>query len=173
SAGGSATPPGATPNGASEVAVVTPSPREERESGLRTATIQSSRGVPWELEADQVEWTEGTRRARALEVRFSLHHPERKRSTRVTARGAGVDVDAERVEFEGSVTVEGPDGEALTVNHLVWDGKAKLFYGDRGVRLVRGHSVLEGDRLIASPDLSRFEIVGGVKGSMSLEGQES
>lgn len=85
-----------------------------------------------------------------------------------------MDVDSERVEFQGRVTATGPDGESLTVNRLVWDGKERQFFGDRGVRVERSGSVVEGERLIASPDLRHFEILGGVRGVMQVEdGPES
>ncbi len=143
-------------------------------SGLKSATLQSSRGLPWQLVAEEVEWNDPTRRARALKVEFTLWDMGKQKKTLVAASGADVDVDSERVEFQGRVTAIGPEGESLTVNRLVWDGKERQFFGDRGVRVERAGSVVEGERLIASPDLRHFEIVGGVRGVMQVEeGPES
>ncbi|GMU50907.1 MAG: hypothetical protein AMXMBFR33_00530 [Candidatus Xenobia bacterium] len=124
--------------------------------------------------AEEVEWSDPTRRARALKVEFTLWDKAKQKKTLVAASGADVDVDSERVEFQGRVTAIGPEGESLTVNRLVWDGKERQFLGDRGVRVERAGSVVEGERLIASPDLRHFEILGGVRGVMQVEeGPES
>lgn len=168
-----ATPAAATPSTSSSPAAGIASPgtpsSPSTRSGLKSATLQSSRGLPWQLVAEQVEWNDPTRRARALKVEFTLWDAGRQKKTRVTASGADVDVDSERVEFQGRVTASGPEGESLTVNRLVWDGKERQFFGDRGVRVERAGSVVEGERLIASPDLRHFEILGGVRGVMRVE----
>lgn len=139
-----------------------------RQSGLKSATLQSSKGLPWQLVADQVEWNDPTRRAQAVKVEFTLWDKEKVNKTFVAAAGANVDVDAERVEFQGRVTARGAEGESLTVNRLVWDGKERKFFGDKGVRVERDGSVVEGERLVASPDLRHFEILGGVRGVMEV-----
>lgn len=166
-----ATPASSPPTGnSSPLASSSPSTR----SGLKSATLQSSRGLPWQLVAEQVEWNDPTRRARALKVEFTLWDASKQKRTLVAASGADVDVDSERVEFQGRVTASGPGGESLTVNRLVWDGKERQFFGDRGVRVERSGSVVEGERLVASPDLRHFEILGGVRGVMRVEeGPES
>lgn len=151
-----------------------PSPTSQTTpSGLKSATLQSSRGLPWQLVADQVEWSDPTRKATALKVKFTLWNKAKTKSTLVAAAGANVDVDSERVEFQGRVTAHNSEGESLTVNRLVWDGKERKFFGHDGVRLERNGAVVEGESLEASPDLRKFEISGGVRGVMGApEGSE-
>lgn len=169
--GTSSPPPAPAPVSATPSPASSPSPTSQetpRQSGLKSATLQSSKGLPWQLVADQVEWNDPTRRATALKVEFTLWDKEKVNKTFVAAAGANVDVDAERVEFQGRVTARGSEGESLTVNRLVWDGKERKFFGDKGVRVERHGSVVEGERLIASPDLRHFEILGGVRGVMEV-----
>ena len=165
-------PVSATPSAASASPSATSSPTSQttapEHSGLKTATLQSSKGLPWELVADQVEWNDPTRRAKALKVQFTLWDKAKEKKTLVAAAGANVDVESERIEFQGRVTARGAEGEALTVNRLVWDGKQRKFFGDKGVRVERDGSVVEGERLVASPDLRHFEILGGVRGVMDV-----
>lgn len=182
SGGGDSTP---TPTPAS--ASATPSPEsspsppaassspsgQATPSGIKTATLQSSRGLPWQLVADQVEWSDPTRKAKALKVQFTLWNKAKTKSTLVAAAGANVDIDSERVEFQGRVTAHNSEGESLTVNRLIWDGKERKFFGHDGVRLERNGAVVEGESLEASPDLRKFEISGGVRGVMGTpEGSE-
>lgn len=134
---------------------------------LEKSTIQSRGENPWRLDAERIEYDDGRKTARVGTLTWTLLDKDGKSLVEVEGNGARVDLDAEKVSFEGPVVARGPRGEVLNVTDLVWDGKARKFIGTEGVKMEREGTVLTGLRLTASPDLKKLQVEGNVKVRMA------
>lgn len=163
--GGSA-PPAPEPSTSPSPAVASASPAVSpapAQPMLEKSTLQSRGKNPWRLDAERIQYDDSRRTARVGKLTWTLQDGHGKDLVRVEGNGARVDVEAEKVSFEGPVMAYGPRGEVLDVTNLLWDGKARRFLGKEGVRLLRDGTVLTGLRLDASPDLKQIEVEGKVR----------
>lgn len=134
---------------------------------LQKARIESRQGRFWVLESEELEYDREQALARAGELTWHLYGSAREEVVlTATARGARVDLEARRVEFEGPVEAVGREGQRLRARHLEYDGEADRFYGSQGVRLERPDSVVTGREATVSGDLRRVQVRGEVTGSM-------
>lgn len=134
---------------------------------LEKSTIQSRGENPWRLDAERIEYDDGRKAARVGTLTWTLLDKSGKSLVEVEGNGARVDLEAEKVAFEGPVVARGPRGEVLNVTNLLWDGKARRFIGTEGVKMEREGTVLTGMRLTASPDLKKLQVEGNVKVRMA------
>lgn len=134
---------------------------------LEKSTIQSRGENPWRLDAERIEYDDGRKTARVGILTWTLLDKDGKTLVEVEGNGAHVDLEAEKVSFEGPVVARGPRGEVLNVTDLMWDGKARKFIGTEGVKMEREGTVLTGMRLTASPDLKKLQVEGNVKVRMA------
>lgn len=134
---------------------------------LEKSTIQSRGENPWRLDAERIEYDDGRKTARVGTLTWTLLDKSGKSLVEVEGNGARVDLEAEKVAFEGPVVARGPRGEVLNVTDLLWDGKARQFIGTEGVKMEREGTVLTGMRLTASPDLKKLQVEGNVKVRMA------
>lgn len=136
---------------------------------LERSTLKARGQNPWTLDAERVEYDDTRKSARVGVLTWTLMDSDHQTLVQVEGQGARVDLDGQKVFFEGPVVARGARGEVLDVKSLVWDGQARRFLGSEGIRLVREGSVLTGRRMIASPDLRRLEVEGDVQ--VRLPGQ--
>lgn len=130
---------------------------------LEKSTIQSRGENPWRLDAEKIQYDDEKKTARVGTLTWTLLDKEGKTLVQVEGNGAEVDLEGEKVAFEGPVVARGPRGEVLHVTDLLWDGKNRQFRGTEGVRMEREGTVLTGMKLTASPDLKRLQVEGNVK----------
>lgn len=130
---------------------------------LEKSTISSRGENPWRLDAEKIQYDDERKTARVGTLTWTLLDKKGNTLVQVEGNGARVDLEAEKVSFEGPVVARGPRGEVLNVTDLVWDGKNRTFVGTQGVKMVRDGTVLTGLRLTASPDLKRIQVEGDVK----------
>lgn len=167
----SATPSASpSPGGGSATPSASGSPAKSTESGenvvrLHKSTIKTKQGQKWEMEADQIDWMDDRSRAKATHVEWWLIDKEDKRWVKVTSPTADIDMDNEIVVFTGETVARrlGYD-ENLKVQHLVYKGKERMFYGSQGVEWHRGTVKLTGETLKATSTLDRVQLKGRVKG---------
>lgn len=138
----------------------------EQQPALEGSSIQSRGDNPWRLEATRIQYDDDKKTARVGTLTWTLMDKQGKKLVEVEGDGARVDLEGQKVHFEGPVVARGARGEVLNVQDLVWDGKARQFLGSQGVRMVRGDSTLTGRRMKASPDLRRLEVEGDVRVTM-------
>lgn len=142
------------------------SPHESKPVRLEKTVIKTKQGQRWELEADKVDWLDNNSQAKAQDVTWFLLNPQGQRTIKVESPGADLDMDAEVVTFTGEVVAQRTDTsqESLVVNHLVYDGKGKIFHGSEGVRWKRKGFELAGQTLTANAGLDKVQLKGRVKG---------
>lgn len=134
---------------------------------LKKTTIKTRKGQKWELEAEEIDWTDSRSFAKARAVNWWLVDENDKRWVKVVSPRADVDMDNEIVTFIGE-TVATRIGfpESLKVNKLVYKGKDRKFYGSQGVTWRRATADLRGDTLTATAELDRVLVKGRVKGKI-------
>ncbi len=121
------------------------------------------------MDAERIEYDDARKTARVGVLTWTLMDASEKTLVQVEGRGARVDLESQKVFFEGPVVARGARGEVLDVANLVWDGKARRFLGTEGIRMVREGSVLTGKKMVASPDLRRLEVEGDVRVQLPSE----
>lgn len=160
-------PSPSAPLPASPVAEASPVASSTPRPVLQRSTITSRSGtVPWKLDAERVEYDDQDRTAKVGRLTWSLLDEQGQPTLQVEGRGADVDIENEKVVFDGPVEAIGPKGEVLDVTHLVWDGKLGKFFGSEGVKMTREATVVTGKRMVASPDLKRISVEGDVSVTM-------
>lgn len=134
---------------------------------LKKTTIKTRQGQKWELEADEVDWTDSNSLAKARVVNWWLIDKNEKRWVKVVSPQANIDMDREIVTFTGE-TVATRIGfpESLKVQKLVYKGKERKFYGSGGVTWRRATADLSGDTLTATAELDKVLLKGNVKGKI-------
>lgn len=155
-----------------QVASVVPSPAASPTAPprvLERSTLRARGQNPWTLEAQRIEYDEARKSARVGVLSWTLMDSDGRTLVQVEGQGARVELEGQKVFFEGPVVARGARGEVLDVRNLVWDGQARRFLGSEGIRLVRAGSVLTGRKMVASPDLRRLEVEGDVQ--VRLPGQ--
>ena len=74
-------------------------------------------------------------------------------------------MNTEIVVFTGEVNARRLDSkETLEVNHLVYDGKKRVFHGSEGVLWKREGMELAGETLTANSELDKVQLKGKVRG---------
>ena len=162
----SATPAGEASPEASATPSVTETPAEEDDTvTLKKTTIKTREGQKWELEAGQVDWSDSHSQAKATGVSWWLLDKDDKRWVKVESPEADIDMDHEIVTFEGkTVATRLGFPETLVVQHLVYKGKDRKFYGSGGVVWKRANLELSGETLTATSQLDKVQLKGKVKG---------
>lgn len=175
--GGPAVGPSASPT-PEPVAASSPSPSAtaatspvEEVVKLGKTVVRAKKGRPWEMEAVKIDWDDKLHQGRATDVDWDLLDEEGNVVVNVKAPGALCEMDTQRVTFEGRVVArrEG-EGDVLTVNHLVWEGRKEKFFGSGGVRWSRGDSTMVGDDIVTDAGLTRVELSGNVRARTLLGG---
>lgn len=140
--------------------------KEEEPVRLEKTVIKTKQGQRWEMQADEVDWADNRSQAKAQEVTWFLLDPEGQRTVKVESPGADVDMEAEQVTFTGEVVAQRLDNfeESLVVQHLIYDGKERLFHGSDGVLWKRKGIELAGETLTATAELDKVQLKGRVKG---------
>jgi LPS export ABC transporter protein LptC len=132
---------------------------------LQKTVIKTKQGQRWELEADEVDWMDNNSQAKAQQVTWFLLGPQGERTVKVESPGADVDMNAEIVTFTGEVVARRLDSpESLVVQHLVYNGKERLFHGSEGVLWKKTGIELAGLTLTATAELDKVQLKGRVKG---------
>lgn len=132
---------------------------------LDRTTIKFRQGQKWELKADNVDWFDDRSKAKAKTVTWWLLDEADKKWVRVDAPAADVQMDDEVITFIGeTVATRLGFPETLKVQHLVYKGKDKKFYGSGGVEWVRANVVLTGETLTATAELDKVQLKGKVRG---------
>lgn len=154
------------PGAAAPVAKPSATPGESKPVRLEKTVIKTKQGQRWELEADKVDWLDNNQQAKAEDVTWFLLNHEGQRTVRVESPGADVDLQAEMVTFTGEVVARRTDTsqESLLVNHLIYNGKEKVFHGSQGVLWKRQGFELAGQTLTANAELDKVQLKGRVKG---------
>lgn len=139
---------------------------EEEPVRLEKTVIKTKQGQRWELQANEVDWLDNNSQAKAQEVTWFLLNPEGQRMVKVESPGADVDMEAELVTFTGEVVAKRLDSseESLVVQHLIYNGKERIFHGSDGVLWKRKGIQLAGQTLTANADLDKVQLKGRVKG---------
>lgn len=152
---------------------------EEEPVRLEKTVIKTKQGQRWELQADEVDWAEDKSQAKAQAVTWFLLNPEGDRTVKVQSPGADVDMEAEEVVFTGEVVARRLDtlDESLVVNHLIYNGKERVFHGSDGVLWKRKGLQLAGETLTATAELDKVQLKGRVKGQtegglLKMDGSE-
>lgn len=141
------------------------SPAPEKPVRLEKTVIRTKQGQRWELEADEVDWMNNNSKAKAHEVTWFLLGPKGERTIQVDSVGADLDMEAEVVTFTGKVVAKRLDSvESLVVQHLVYNGKERIFHGSQGVLWKRKGIELAGQTLTANAELDKVQLKGRVKG---------
>lgn len=132
---------------------------------LRKTTIKTKQGQKWEMEASQIDWHDNRAFGEAKEVTWWLLDENDKKWVRVDSPRADVDRTNEIVTFIGETVAHRLDfDEDLKVQHLVYKGKERMFYGSQGVEWRRGTVELTGETLTATSELDKVQLKGSVKG---------
>lgn len=157
--------PSPTPGGVSASPSGAPAQVGKDTIRLRKTTIKTRQGQKWEMEAEEVDWMDDRSRALAQEVDWWLIDEHDKRWVKVESPHADVDMDNEIVTFTGETVARrlGFD-ETLKVQHLVYKGKERMFYGSEGVEWQRGTVRLTGETLTATSTLDKVQLKGDVRG---------
>lgn len=153
--------PSATPQATASVA---PSP-DDRPVRLEKTVIRTKQGQRWEMEAEVVDWMDDAAQAKAQDVTWFLFNPQGDKTVKVESAGADVDMNTEIVVFTGEVNARRLDSEeTLLVNHLVYNGKKRVFYGSEGVVWKREGIELSAETLTATAELDKVQLKGKVRG---------
>lgn len=162
----SATPAGEASAEASATPAASETPAERDDTiSLKKTTIKTREGQKWELEAGQVDWSDSHSQAKATGVNWWLLDEDDKRWVKVESPEADIDMDHEIVTFEGkTVATRLGFPETLEVQHLVYKGKDRKFYGSGGVVWKRANLELSGETLTATSQLDKVQLKGKVKG---------
>ncbi|MFA7481382.1 MAG: LPS export ABC transporter periplasmic protein LptC [Vulcanimicrobiota bacterium] len=132
---------------------------------LRKTTIKTRQGQKWELEAGAMDWSEEGNRAKATDVNWWLIDENGQRWVEVQSPAADIDMDHEIVTFQGeTVATRLGFPETLEVQHLVYKGKDRKFYGSGGVIWKRANVELSGETLTATSQLDKVQLRGNVRG---------
>ena len=132
---------------------------------VKKSTIRTSQGQRWELQADTMDWNDERSSARAKEVEWWMIDEKDKRWVKVEAPVADIDMDQDMVTFTGeTLATRVGFPETLTVQHLVYKGKERKFYGSGGVVWKRPQAELSAETLTATAELDKVQLKGRVKG---------
>lgn len=132
---------------------------------VQKSTIRTKQGQRWELEADEVDWMDSRQFAKAYVVTWFLVDEDGEKTVRVDAPAADVDMEGQVVTFIGQVLASRLDSEeTLTVEHLIYNGEERMFYGSEGVVWKRDNLTLNGQTLTATAELDKVQLKGQVQG---------
>lgn len=135
---------------------------------VKKSTIRTSQGQRWELQAETMDWNDERSSARASEVEWWMIDEKDKRWVKVEAPIADIDMDNDMVTFSGeTLATRVGFPETLTVQHLVYKGKDRKFYGSGGVVWKRPQAELSAETLTATAELDKVQLKGRVKGRTS------
>ncbi len=142
-------------------------PQVDNETPVRVqkSTIRTRQGQRWELEADEIDWMDSRQFAKAYDVTWYLVDEDGEKTVRVDAPAADVDMEGQVVTFIGQVLASRLDSEeTLTVEHLIYNGEDRMFYGSQGVVWKREGLTLNGQTLTATAELDKVQLKGQVQG---------
>lgn len=162
-----ATPGVSSSPGAVSTPTATATPREGSEEPVevRKFTIETKSGQKWQMESEQGTWLDDRSVAKVKEVTWYLLDEQDVRTVKVEAPEAEVEMDKDLVTFYGeTVATRLGFDETLKVQHLVYKGKERKFYGSEGVVWQRETGELSGETLTATAELDKVQLKGRVKG---------
>lgn len=123
----------------------------------------------WILNADKIEINEQTRQGEVKNVICNFFSEKGDLYVVLTAPGAKLDLISNNMEFTDGVKAKSVKNEYFEAEKLKYSGKDKIFIGTGNVKLIKGNSVIYGNKIIGIPLKRIIEIKGDVRANIKLK----
>lgn len=116
----------------------------------------------WELSAETVQVEPKSQKVHLINFKGTLYR-ENGTKIDVVARQADFDPKTRNITMEGDIKATSSDGAVFTAPLARWEAKDKMFYGNGGITLTRGDTVLTGDQIESDAVLEKTKVRGNAR----------
>jgi len=122
-------------------------------------TEQENGRIVWEIKAEAIE-IDGVTQDVLLHQVQGTFYSDKGTTMVITSKEGTVSSKTRDVLLTGDVHAVASDGGDLTTPELLWQGQTKLLFGSGGVKVVKGTSILTGDKLEGDSVLNKIKVTG-------------
>lgn len=122
-------------------------------------TQEENGKILWELTAEAIEIDSVTQNVILHKVQGTFYSDQGTTMTLSSEEGS-LDSKTKDVRLTGNVHATASDGGDLTAPEVLWQGQTKLLIGNGGVRVVKGSTILTGDKLEGDSVLNKIKVFG-------------
>jgi LPS export ABC transporter protein LptC len=122
-------------------------------------TEEENGKILWELTADAIEVDPVTQNVLLHKVQGTFYS-DKGTTLVVTSQEGSLDSQTKNVQLTGAVHAVASDGGDLTAPELLWQDQTKLLLGNGGVKVVKGSTILTGDKLEGDSVLNKIKVTG-------------
>jgi hypothetical protein len=141
--------------------IVLAAPRVHRlRSGSTSYSVYNGNKKLWEIHAERAKGN--SHEIKAFSIKGILYR-NKKTAYYLTSLKAVLNLRSGNVFFPDGVLLYGKNGEVIQVHWLVWSKRQKRFIGTKGIRVIRRHSVLQGDEMVLKKNFKNLVLQGNVK----------
>lgn len=153
----------------------TPKPHKDSGRDLVTeagkAIFRMRKGRPWLMEAINVHYSNGQKKASLENVDWTLSDTKGQPVIRIKSKKATYDIASQKVEFAGGTEARRfQSHDLLRAERISWTAKTGELVASGGVRWARGQTVVTGNQAVATDTLDRIRVEGDVSLVTFLEG---
>lgn len=127
----------------------------------------------WILNADKIEVNEATRKGEIKKVNCKFFGEDGALYITLTAPKAYIDLNSNDIEFVNGVKAHSVKDEYFETETIKYSGKDKIFTGNGPVKIIKGKSVIYGNKIMGIPSKKIVEIRGNVRADIKLKDFES
>lgn len=127
----------------------------------------------WILNADKIEMNEATRKGEIKNVNCKFFGENGALYITLTAPKAYMDLNSNDIEFVGGVKAKSVKNEYFETETIKYSGKDKIFTGKGPVKIIKGSSVIYGNKIMGIPSKRIVEIQENVRADIKLKDFES
>ncbi|MCL5054597.1 MAG: hypothetical protein M1169_01440 [Firmicutes bacterium] len=136
------------------------SPIHKLRSESTSYSVYSGSEKLWKIHARSVKGS--SQKLNAFHIKGALYR-DQKTAYYLISPLAVLNLLTGDVFFPEGALLYGRKGEVVQVHWLVWDKDEKKFIGTKGVRIIRKHSILQGENLILEKNFKDLILQGHVK----------
>lgn len=122
-------------------------------------TEEENGKIIWELAAEAIEIDPVTQNVVLHKVQGTFYS-DQGTTLVLTSQEGTLDSKTKDVQLTGAVHAVASDGGDFTAPEVLWQGQTKLLFGNGGVRVVKGSTILTGDNLEGDSVLNKIKVTG-------------
>ena len=128
-----------------------------------SAIIEEQNGQKvWELNAESIE-VDASGKLVSLKKLKGIFYQEKGGKVDIIAQEGILDTKTHNITLQGDIKATSSEGAVFTAPQGRYEEQTKTFFGTGGITLIRGDTIITGDKIDADTNLEKVKVQGNAK----------
>ena len=128
-----------------------------------SAIIEEKNGQKvWELNAESIE-VDASGKLVSLKKLKGIFYQEKGGKVDIIAQEGILDTKTHNITLQGDIKATSSEGAVFTAPQGRYEEQTKTFFGTGGITLIRGDTIITGDKIDADTNLEKVKVQGNAK----------